>query len=290
MILVSECHAALNGSDDFNDNSKDPARWGIDFTNGVGLLTETNGRLEYTTSSFSTSDRVALRPWILNFGSYTQNWEIHLDANLPQLGLRESRFGFVVVSGTNVNFSNIFGLVLAETPFGGRFFEVTLGVNGVEEDTVFPTASTSVGLRIAFDANTKTLSAFYDEDGPNCGYAWTLLNSTNISAAWNMTGTNVFGVWIFGRVEGSVASSDNVFGDNFYASSGLTPSLGISLAGRKAVLAWSTNGASCRLEFTTTLTPPFCWQIVQDAPGIVSTNFTVTNTVSSDKVFYRLSR
>ena len=46
-ILTNECRADLNGSDDFNDNSKDTNRWGADFVvSGAGLLTETNQRLE----------------------------------------------------------------------------------------------------------------------------------------------------------------------------------------------------------------------------------------------------
>jgi hypothetical protein len=61
-FVAHEGRASLNGSDDFNDNSKDPARWGIDFTAGVGLLTETNGRLEYTTSGASTGFDLAARP------------------------------------------------------------------------------------------------------------------------------------------------------------------------------------------------------------------------------------
>jgi hypothetical protein len=170
-----------------------------------------------------------------------------------------------------------------------------LAINGGTDDRVaeFATTSTFAGLRIAFDASTKVLSAYYDEDGPNCGYAWTLLGSTNISAAWTLTPTNLFRVWVQGRVEEQdrlVTSADNLYADNFYASSGTVPNLGITLAGTKAVFAWSTNGASCYPEFTTTLAPPVCWQIGQEAPSIVGTNFTLTNTVSGGSRFYRLGR
>src|SRR5436305_846359 len=103
VIFAVECQAQFNGTDDFNDNVKDSARWGIDFSQGGGLFTE-----------------------------------------------------------------------------------------------------------------------YYDANGPSGGYTWTLLASTNISTAWGMTSTNIFSVWVFGRVQETtraVTSADNLFGDNFYASS-----------------------------------------------------------------------
>lgn len=288
LILTNICQANLNGSDNFNDDLKDPAKWGADFTQGVGLLTETNGRLEYTTSHASPTNDVAARPWILNYGSYTQDWEVHVDASVPQLGFSESLLGLIAAPGTNVLFSNRFSVYLLDSTNEGRKFVTKLGNARAAE---LATTSTLAGLRIAFNANTKVLSAFYDENGPNCGYSWTLLGSTNISVAWGMTPTNVFGIWIFGRVEDGLAvSSDNLFTDNFYASSGPIPSLAISLNGRKAVLTWPTNGASCLLEFTPTLTSPVCWQIVTNPLSIVGNNFTVTNAVSNTTRFYRLSR
>jgi hypothetical protein len=291
-ILTSECQAQLNGSDDFNDNSKDMNRWGVDFAAGVGLLNETNGRLEFTTGGVPTSLDLAARPWILNSGSYTQNWEIHMEVNVPQLALPECRVGLLVSPNPTNFLGNNFRLDLVESASGGRYCAANLDVNGDKigvSDRA--TTSTFAGLCITFDANTRGLSAFYDEDGANCGYVWTLLGSTNVPAAWNMSATNVFGVWVFGYVQSaSLASTDNVFGDDFYASSGPTPNLGIGLAGAKVVVAWSTNAPACQLEFTSTLTPPICWHVVTNAPGIVTTNFTVTNTVSGGKGFYRLSR
>jgi hypothetical protein len=289
-ILANECHADLNGRDDFNDNSKDPARWGVDYAPGAGLLTEINGRLEFTTSGAPTTFDVAARPWILNFGSYTQNWEARVDVSVPPLALREVRFGLWIGPGTNLT-GNSFRLDLVQSD-NQRYFACNLGANGDKIGVAdHATTSTSAAVRIVFDASTTVLSAFYDEDGVNCGYTWTFLGSTNVPAAWSMTTTDVFGIWVYGYAEsGSVASTNNVFGDNFAASSGPTPRLGISLAGGKAVLAWSTNTPLCQLEVASTLTPPICWQAVTNAPGIVSTNFTVTNAVSSTKAFYRLSR
>jgi hypothetical protein len=293
-FAANDCRAQFNGSDDFNDNSKDPARWGPDFTTGsVGLLTETNGRLEFTTSGVPASSTLVARPWVLNFGSYNQNWEVHIDANLPHPGFAESVFGLIVASGTNVTSNNRFQMSLFESSTEGQLFLMRFGANGGSFDRAgqIATTSTFAGLRIAFDPSTKVLSAFYDEDGPVNGYSWTLLGSTNISTAWSMTSTSVFGVSVFGRVEGgSVASTDNVFGDNFYALSETTPSLGINLAVGNVVLSWSTNASGYQLQSVSALNSPIGWQDVTNAPAIVTTNYIVTNTVSNATGFYRLRK
>jgi hypothetical protein len=292
-VLASECHAQLNGCDDFNDNSKDTNRWGPVVTQGCcGLLTETNGRLEFTKSS-GTSSALVSQPWILNFGSYTQNWEVQIDASMPQLGFPESVFGLGLISGTNLASGNRLQMSLFESSSEGRFFLMRFGTNGGSFDRAGQVATTSTfaGLRIAFDASTKVLSAFYDEDGPVNGYSWTLLGSTNISTAWSMTSTDVFGIFVFGRAEADVvASTNNLFGDNFCTFSETAPSVVINLAGGNVVLSWSTNAPGYHLQSASALRFPGGWQDVTNAPAIVSTNFNVTNAVMSDKGFYRLSR
>ncbi len=306
-VLARQCYAQLSGCDDFNDNSTDTNRWGLDMhPSGQGcggLLTETNGRLEFTKTSGCADRDLVLRPWILNFGSYTQDWEVQINVSVPNPGFEESTFGLVVVSGTNADFENLdsfskLQLSLFQSATPSRHFLMRVGVKG---STDFPrvaevdTASTFAGLRVAFDASTKVLSTFYDEDGPNNGYTWTILGSTNISTAWNMTSTNVFGILVFGRAETTnaadvVVSTDNLFGDNFCASTAPRPMLWIDLVGTNVVLSWSTNTPSYQLQSANGLEPPVGWQSVGTAPGIVGTNFTVTNAVSSGKVFYRLCK
>ncbi len=293
--LIAECRANINGTDDFNDNSNDPALWGADLVAG-GQLTEANGRLEYTTSGVPTGNDVAVRPWILNFGSSTQNWEIQIDVSVPQSPFKGISLPLVVFPGTDLNmlFANRFSVELNQFQDNGNQLKFQSAVSANSSESVVGrvvTASTTAALRIAFDANTKILSAYYDENGPVCGYSWTLLGATNVPTAWNMTSSSVFGVAVAGSSQvGSVVSADNVFGDNFFATSGNNPKLNIALIGSKVVLAWATNGPAVHLESTGLLTPSICWQVVADTVAVVSTNFTVTNTISSGSAFFRLSR
>ena len=87
-----------------------------------------------------------------------------------------------------------------------------------------------------------------------------------------------------------MVSAANVFVDNFRASSGNNPILSLTRSGSEVVLAWATNGPAIHLESTSTLTPPICWQVVENTAGVVSTNFAVTNAISSGNTFFRLSR
>jgi hypothetical protein len=297
--LTVNGQADFNGSDDFNDNARDAARWGTDLTAGAGVLTETNGRLEYTTAGVPSGWDLSARPWIAGSGSYTQSWEVRMDVNVPQLPLGTNErvaFGFIVAPGTDLAmaFTNRFYLDLSQSSSSAinRRFTCNVAVNAAETNLAKrATSSTFAALRVGFDANTKVLAAYYDEDGPACGYSWALLAATNIASAWHMTSTSVFTVGVIGHSEyAAVAATDNVFGDNVHASSGLTPRLGIGLAGGNVMLAWSTNAPACHLEFTPTLTPPVCWQIATNPPWTLNTNWAVTNTRSSPATFYRLSR
>ncbi len=293
--FMADCRADFNGNDDFNDNSKDPALWGTDLVAG-GLFTEANGRLEYTTIGVPTGNNRAVRPWILNFGSYTQNWEIQLDVRVPRSPFQGISLLLAVFPGTDLTtvFANRFSLELNQfQDYGDKLkFQSTVSANTAQ--TVVgrvDTSSTSAALRIAFEANTKVLSAYYDEDGPVGGYSWRLLGSTNVPAIWNMTSASVFGVIVAGGSQvGSVDSAANVFVDNFLAASGNIPNLSLTRIGSEVVLAWATNVPALHLEFTSTLTPPIYWQVVTSPSVVVSTNFTVTNTISSGNKFFRLNR
>ena len=220
-LSTATTFAAFSGSDDFNDNSKDLSKWGTDIITGSTALTETNLRLEYTTSGTS-SNETALRPWIANSGSSTSDWTLQIDVNLPTRTLATNQsylFGLVVRNGDDS--SDIFGSALELANFTGTerrflsFFHVD-GVNQGEVKSV--TASTSAAVRIRYAATGTTLFAEFDADGAAGGYNFTTFDSRNI-ASWNMTAASVFAGNAAGASEGNlvITSTDNVAGDNFQA-------------------------------------------------------------------------
>lgn len=292
-ISANECWAAFDGCDNFNDNSKDQTRWGADFSFGAGVLNETNQRLEYATSGTPTMRDNAARPWILNSGSYTQNWELKVDVNVPLLPLTTSQMvGLNLMVFPDTNGSNSRFAVELDRFSGELSFICLFAVNSQQSELARIIAtSTNAAVRITFDASTKALSAFFDEDGSNCGYSWRLLASTNVASGWGMTATNVFNTVLGGSSEGvSVTSSNNVFLDNFSAASGSYPTPQIGHTGDSVTISWPTNAPGFQLESTATLSPPICWEVVTNVPAVVGINVSVTTTISSQTKFFRLSR
>ena len=78
-------------TDAFGGSSPNPAYWGTDDVEGLGVLTQANGRLEFTVNGGSPEDFTA-RPWILGAGPYAGSWEVQLDvANVTVPGLGMSK-------------------------------------------------------------------------------------------------------------------------------------------------------------------------------------------------------
>lgn len=300
-LSAQEGRANLFGSDDFNDNAKNTNWWGADYNFSVGgssrtFFTETNGRLEFATSGVSAPIvDLCARPWVRNFGSYTQHWDLRIDVNVPLLS-QEVRLGFLVFPGQSASnaLTHRFDVNLQNEAGGvDHWFNCRVAVNGGADTSLgsVQTTSTNAALRVAFNPDTKVLSSYYDPDGSACGRSWTHLASATVPAGWGMTSNSVFGVALHGfAVSASVASADNVFTDNFSATGDRPiPKLGISLVGENCLLSWFTNNSLCFLEFTTTLSPPICWERVTNDRFVVNTNFVVTNAVAAETRFYRLN-
>jgi hypothetical protein len=297
MVLLAfsaiPCKADLDGCDNFNENFKDTNRWGTVGNAGFGVLIVTNQRLQYATGSAASGSDRAAQLWILNTGSYTNNWEVQVDFKMPHLNLSEGQsVSFTLVVYPDGNLANRFEIHLNQDQSVIYVFEMDLqGDGGTSVRAETNTLSTSAAARIAFDATTKVLSAAFDEDGANCGYSWKLLGALPVPPAWNMTSTSVFNAVIgAGSRNILVAPSDQVFLDNFKAASGTIAKPTISHAGDSVAISWPTNGPACQVESTATLTPPVCWSVTTNAVTPAGTNFTVTDWISSQNRFFRLSR
>jgi hypothetical protein len=217
LLAQGTAGANLAGSDDFNDNSKDLSKWGADY-GGTGLnnsatFNEVNQRLEYTAAGPSR----LIRPWILNRGSYQEDWSVQLDTAITALAGTGNSMGLALEIQKAGDPSLRMGILHESAQQARDFYSFQLGpldpgsYTGEGEVQAFSLGA----LRVAFDAGDKVLSTYYDVDGSANGYAWTLAAAYGIKA-WEMTNSDEFVVLLAGDTSRSVGPGV-VYADNFAA-------------------------------------------------------------------------
>lgn len=214
----------LFGADNFNDDARDPAKWGLDDAENTGMLTEIDGRLEYTGQAAIEPFGYAERPWILNTGSYTENWEARVDVHVGSITLPEGDAGVQMVLAVYGNGS--VGEIKLEIAREGmdtlRRFRYT--TDGDVGETTAATTTTDAAVRISFNAAQKVLTFSYDANGPVGGYTWTTLKTVDVDAPannWGMVDASRFTLTVFGEHEGVTVNSGDAWADNFEATSAL---------------------------------------------------------------------
>ena len=216
---------AQGASDDFNDNTKDPAKWGTDEVKGRGQLNETRGRLEYVVGKASSTDS-SDRPWILTQFPYNADWSIQIDATnntYPAVTPQWSSFGINVRSMSNPG--DEVEVELAAFPGSTtREFYAELQHNGMYWDIATGTPDISATIRIAFNSTDKVFTVSYYADPQ-----WIDFGSFGISsrgggtfnADWGLTDNDRFAAYVFGYSNQMTVSDGEMYGDNFQENGGV---------------------------------------------------------------------
>ena len=244
LCLLSVClslplRAFADGSDDFNDNSKDTAKWGDDVNTSLGVLMEQNQRLEFIANSL-LSDGEANRPWKVERFPVNGNWTVQVDTfnnTTPSVFGQVNSGGFTLFHPTTAT-SDIY-LELYAVPFGkgfvGNLVTADVDVGGVDTTTIFGNVAVMGAVRMEYDAATKVATCFYDVDTSD-GYQWTQLASYGLAGAggtttntdWGLTSDQQFTVWVYGFSEFMIVTSGQLYLDNFTETGGVTPTGGPS--------------------------------------------------------------
>jgi hypothetical protein len=233
------CPCGPPDGDDFNDNSKDPERWGMDNTfQGSGTIVETGGRLEFR-STQATGFHYSSRPWIASYMPYSEDWEASLDTtNLtsPTQDDEVNSFGISVIDERNFGsevvvemYSSHFDGAPARNGYYGDVFndgDFIASVDNLAADQ----SSTDGAVRVTFDSVTKVLTLFYDADRTN-GYQWTELGSFGVDNSdgsdgntnWGMGPDDRFALAIYGYTEQMPIPAGQMYGDNFSTTGGVSP-------------------------------------------------------------------
>ena len=210
----------IGGFDDFDDNSKDPAKWGGDISPGLeGTFTETAQRVEFTCAG--TSDRY--RPWILSSPGYDKDWEVSVEvSNLAPLTqfFSEAGIGLAVFETSDNTKSVQMELYrYRESSSSSGYYSSLNGGNERDRATGF----TYRALRISFDATTKVLTCYQGSGSIPEGYSWTEFAAYGIAGSggtrgntnWGMVGTQQFRVALFAYSDAATVTSGTMHTDNF---------------------------------------------------------------------------
>jgi hypothetical protein len=217
--LSHRAFADLAGSDDFNGASVDPTKWGSDIDSGVGIFTQTNGHLLFTTSGTPTSNDQAIHPWILNQGSFTQDWSMQLDVNLPTQTLTGTQVLSIGLAAVNAsNMQDDMTMSLQQDVPNGTLYYSGFDINGTAQSPTEQGGLSGglVSLQLSYSAAGHSITAYYDANGPTGGYTWTPFVTQDISS-WGMTSSDQFLVAItaFSANNLAVPSTSQVWADNF---------------------------------------------------------------------------
>ncbi len=284
--------ANLSGSDDFNDNSKDLTKWGADSGGAGHSLNEINQRLEYTADG---SDSFKERPWILSTGSYVENWEARMDVHLSTAALPvdgdDRRFtlglsagGFS--AGVQLELKNYSGTTLRSFKVGDD------GPGGT--DSLVSTLSTDGAVRVTFDASTKILGFYYDENGSIGGYTWTQFDTIDTDAVgtdWGLNAASTFAIAPFGESEGVGVSSGEAYGDNFnVVPEPPDPILPTVVIRPAAQIAWSSVVGQTYIVQASASMAAGSWQTVHGPVAGTGVEMTYCErTDTSTRFFYRVT-
>lgn len=224
------------GSDDFNDNSKDLSKWrATDISYGGAVLTEINGRLEFTART-AVAETQVLRPWMRNFGSLYEEFEAIIDVHNaitpPALLPGPVTQPNASIGISLYNSADAKDYIYLELYRGsdGYYFLTSLIVDDNEDlpnDADVEHLAADGSLRLHYDPATRVVTASYDANGATDGYAWTQLASYGIggtggataNAAWSLTGDPVLGVTVSTFDEKMAVTSGQVHADNFQFNS-----------------------------------------------------------------------
>ena len=211
----SQSLAQLSGSDDFNDNIRDPTKWYAE----SALFQESNGRLEFSSTGTGTEEDSWV--WIKNTGSYLQDWNITLEVFNAVAPSSDNQSGSLILAVLNdADDSDIFGVgfEIGRDPDWYRAVHSGWFINGVpywgEGGAASVVDTSSITLRIAFDAATKTLTSSW-----NGGSGFSTLTNFNC-AGWSMGSSDSFIVAIAGESVDMAVFSGQLYADNFQATSG----------------------------------------------------------------------
>lgn len=303
--------AAINGSDNFNNDIVNPSYWGSDVTYGDGMLTETSQQLQYACAIPLTGDEdYSYHPWILNQATYDTDWEVILDVQntvAPNIVGQVATAGIQVFTAGNLNnavYVELYSSALGLLPLR-RGFDSAVSTNDTQNvylgvSDSFNLGVTSGAIRMVYNSQSNVFTAFYDANGSSQGgYTWTQLGSFGINnsggatanTSWGMSGSQAFLVAIYGFDNNIAVTNGQLNLDNFSAATASVqpPILVNHRSGSSIVLSWPQSAFKYSLQQSASLIPA-SWTTVTQALTLSNGVYSASIPISGTASFFRLKQ
>jgi len=208
----------LGNLDDFNDGEPDPDTWAAQ--TGTGVLEEIDFSLEYSAEAGTHSAHWPLRS---NRAPLTENWEVQTDVHWEPHPF--SAAGDEAGLGLRVSCDGHAAVVRMERKNSGagteQNFQAAESGPTTPLVTTVPAPGADGAIRLSYDADKQELSYWFDPNGPTGGYAWTLLQTSDLGpGGWDLPADSLLSVEIGGwsdATDGIPAAT--AWFDNFSAGS-----------------------------------------------------------------------
>ncbi|MCB1132055.1 MAG: hypothetical protein KDN05_13065, partial [Verrucomicrobiae bacterium] len=242
ITAVALCWSCATGSvladntDNFNDNSKDSAKWGDDVVIANGRLNETSQRLQYTcpTTGLENSSE---RPWELTRFPYNADWEIQFETYngaSPSIAGQVCSMGVTILSphsGGDYLYHELYNVSHGVSGGGiGVNTDLSTDDKSVAGEDSGAVLSARVALLVRWNSKTKTLECLYDAN-PDNGLQWIKLGSFGLSGKggtsgntdWEMDASDQFFVSVYGYSALLKVNAGQMYLDDFRESGGVKP-------------------------------------------------------------------
>jgi len=247
--IQSLASAQITIMDDFSSS----ANWSSPSSFGSGLLEISGGRVNYTSSGVAPN-RGSYIKLIPSTFSYTSDWEAQVDVHAKAASnvnfdyfygyLSVFRTGDAFFQNNNLD-QPLFTSMSADIIRPGGIangFQLTYSIAEVDWFELpitnpigkgVPNGTTDGAIRISFDASTKTLTAFYDDNGAIGGYSWTKTASIDVDGAedFGMTNSDTFTINLSVNSGLDVFVNGDMYFDNFSVTAIPEPSTYAGLLG-----------------------------------------------------------
>jgi len=300
MALVVPARAQ---TDDFNDNQRDPAMWGVDQRlDGNGVFTESNQRVEFTVTS-SVDAHSTFRPWVGGLPvdlPWQATLRVQNNTVPPKHGANASIGLALLGPGTELNAITV---ELVADPFiDGVMYRYIYSVMETESGSAGEASSEHEGMvaayvRLAYDPAAKVVSVSYSRETsgnpssfqPLATYGIAGSGGADGSRDWGVSAVKPFTLGIYAYSEDMQIAAGTLWADDFVleVDEPEPPTLSIRRENQNVKISWEASAVGYALETRSTVASGR-WLHVSATPAVSNGAQEVLLPIQPQAQYFRL--